>query len=144
MKRSSNVVWKGNGPKGAGAITTQSGAFKEQPYSVNTRFMAEDGKAGTNPEELIAAAHASCFSMALAFALTGAGHDPTEIHTSAVVDLQKLEAGWTLTGIALETQGKVAGITNEQFVELAEGAKKNCPISRALAATPITLSAKLL
>ncbi len=144
MKRSSNVVWKGNVPKGAGTITTQSGAFKDQPYSVNTRFMSEDGKAGTNPEELIAAAHASCFSMALAAALTGAGHEPSEIHTSAVVDLQKLEAGWTLTGIALETQGKVAGITNEQFVEFAEGAKKNCPISRALSATPMTLTAKLL
>jgi lipoyl-dependent peroxiredoxin len=144
MKRSSTVVWKGNGPKGVGAITTQSGAFKEQPYSVNTRFTAEDGKAGTNPEELIAAAHASCYSMALAFALTGAGHEPTEIHTSATVDLQKLDAGWTITGIALDTQGKVAGITKEQFNEFAEGAKKNCPVSRALSATPITLAAKLL
>ena len=77
LKRTSSVVWHGSGPKGSGTISTQSGAFKEQPYSLQTRFVSEDGKAGTNPEELLGAAHAACFTMALAFQLTNAGFEPT-------------------------------------------------------------------
>ncbi|MEJ7601989.1 MAG: OsmC family protein [Kofleriaceae bacterium] len=143
LKRSSTAVWHGNGPQGTGTITTLSGALQDQPYGFNTRFAAEDGKAGTNPEELIAAAHASCFTMALAFALTTAGHVPTTLETKAVVSMEKQDPGWTITAIALEVTGTVPDVDAAKFSELAEGAKKGCPISRALAAVPITLTAKL-
>jgi osmotically inducible protein OsmC len=144
FKRNSTAVWHGNGPKGSGTITTQSGAFNAQPYSVQTRFVSEDGRAGTNPEELIAAAHASCFTMALAFQLTNAGFEPTELKTFATVSVEKQEAGWTITAIHLGNEGKVPGITADKYNELAETAKKGCPISKALSATPISLTAKLL
>jgi osmotically inducible protein OsmC len=143
LKRTSTAVWHGKGPTGNGTISTLSGAFKEQPYSVNTRFTSEDGKAGTNPEELIAAAHASCFTMALSFQLTNANFDPTELKTVATVSMEKQEPGWTITNIHVDVQGKVPGVSAEQFQTLAENAKKGCPISRALAATNITMSAKL-
>ena len=143
LKRSSTAVWHGALTKGSGTISMQSGAFKDQPYSVNTRFQSEDGKAGTNPEELIAAAHAGCFTMALSAQLTNAGHDPTELRTNATVSIEKQEAGWTITGIHLELTGKVPGVTAEQFQTFAENAKKGCPVSRALSATPITMTAKL-
>jgi len=144
MIRTSTAVWRGNGPQGKGALTTQSGVFKDQPYSFQTRFASEDGKAGTNPEELIAAAHAGCFAMALAFALTEAGKPPEELRVAAKVDLVKAEAGWSIQRIALELEGKVPGIDGAKFQELAAKAKQNCPVSRALAATPITLAAKLV
>lgn len=143
LKRSSTAVWHGTGPKGSGTLTTLSGAIKDQPYSANTRFASEDGKAGTNPEELIAAAHAGCFTMALSFQLTNAGHEPTELKTSAVVSMDKQDIGWTITNIHLDVTGKVPGVTAEQFQALADNAKKGCPISRALSATPITMTAKL-
>jgi osmotically inducible protein OsmC len=143
LKRTSTAVWHGDGPKGTGSITTLSGALKDAPYGFNTRFAAEDGKAGTNPEELIAAAHASCFTMALAFQLTGAGKVPTELSTTATVSLEKDGPGWKISAIALALQGKVPGLTAAEFQEQAETAKKNCPISKALAAVPsITLTAK--
>jgi osmotically inducible protein OsmC len=144
LKRTSTAVWHGKGPTGNGHISTLSGAFKEQPYSVNSRFTAEDGRAGTNPEELIAAAHASCFTMATAFQLTNAGLDPTELRTVATVEMEKLDPGWTITKIHLDLQGAVPGVDAAKFNELAENAKKGCPISRALASVPISLSAKLL
>ncbi|HSN27367.1 MAG TPA: OsmC family protein [Kofleriaceae bacterium] len=143
LKRSSTAVWHGTGPKGSGSISMQSGAFKDQPYSANSRFQSEDGKAGTNPEELIAAAHAGCFTMALSFQLTNAGHEPTELRTDATVSIEKQDAGWTITGIHLDVSGKVPGVSAEQFQTLAENAKKGCPVSRALSATPITMTAKL-
>lgn len=143
MFRTSNVVWQGSGPEGQGRITTQSGAFKEQPYSTKMRFGSEDGKAGTNPEELIAAAHASCFSMALAFRLTNAGHPPEELKTEAKVELVKGDAGWSIPSIKLSVTGKVPGIDAAKFQELAADAKANCPISKILS-PPITLDAKLL
>ena len=144
MIRKSTAVWKGNGPEGTGALSMQSGAFKDQPYSAFARFQSEDGKAATNPEELIAAAHAGCYAMALSFGLTGAGHPPEQLTVTANVDLQKNDAGWTIVQITLDCEGKVPGIDAAKFQELAEGAKKGCPISRALAATPIALNAKLL
>jgi osmotically inducible protein OsmC len=144
LKRSSTAVWHGTGSKGSGTLSTLSGAFKDQPYSANARFQSEDGKAGTNPEELIAAAHAGCFTMALSFQLTHAGHEPTELKTEAVVSMEKQDIGWTLTNINLDVEGKVPGVTAEKFGELAEAAKKGCPISRAHAANNITMSAKLL
>ena len=117
---------------------------KAQPYSFQTRFGAEDGKAGTNPEELIAAAHAGCYSMALSFMLSGAGHVPTELVTSATVAIDKEGAGFVIKSIALDLQARVPGITEQQFLSLAEGAKKDCPVSKALAAVEITLKATLL
>jgi len=136
-------VWRGNGPNGTGALTTMSGAFKDQPFSAKMRFESDDGRAGTNPEELVAAAHAGCYAMALSFGLTKAGHEPTELRAIATVTMDKLDAGWTITGIHLDVTGKVAGLDAAKFGEAAEAAKKGCPISRALASVPITLSAKL-
>ncbi|MGN6110745.1 MAG: OsmC family protein [Kofleriaceae bacterium] len=144
LKRTSTAVWRGNGPKGTGTITTLSGALRDQPYGFNTRFASEDGKAGTNPEELIAAAHASCFTMALSFQLTNAGHEPTQLETLATVQMDKQDAGWTITGISLDVKGTVPGVDAAKFQELADAAKKGCPVSRALAAVPITMTAKLL
>ena len=144
LKRTSTAVWRGSVTKGTGSISTLSGAIKDTPYSVNSRFVSEDGKAGTNPEELIAAAHASCFTMALSAQLTNAGHEPTELSTVATVHMDKQDIGWTITAIHLDTHGKVPGVSADQFEKLADDAKKGCPISRALAAvSSITLSAKL-
>jgi osmotically inducible protein OsmC len=143
LKRTSTAVWQGNGPNGKGTLSTLSGALKDQPYSVNTRFQSEDGRAGTNPEELIAAAHAGCFTMALSFQLTNAGITPTELRTTATVSMEKQEPGWTITGIHLDVSGKVPGVSAEQFQNLADTAKKGCPVSRALSATPISMTAKL-
>jgi osmotically inducible protein OsmC len=144
MIRKSTAQWQGDGLHGKGTLTTQSGAFQSQPYSFQTRFQSEDGKAGTNPEELLAAAHAGCFAMALSFALTDAGHAPEELRVTAGVDIAKTDAGFTIKTIHLELEAKVAGIDGATLDKIADGAKKGCPLSKALAATPITLSAKLL
>ncbi len=144
MIRKSVAVWRGDGLHGKGALTTQSGVFENQPYSFQTRFQSEDGKAGTNPEELLAAAHAGCFAMATSFALTDAGHPPEELHVAAAVDLAKVEGGFAIATIALTLEARVQGIDFAKLSEIAEGAKKGCPLSKALAATPITLSVKLL
>ena len=144
MIRKSTARWQGDGLHGKGSLTTQSGAFKEQPYSFNTRFQSEDGKAGTNPEELLGAAHAGCFAMALSFALTDAGHPPQELNVTAGVDIVKGDGGFSIKNIHLELEGKVSGIDQATFEKIADGAKKGCPLSKALAATPITLSTKLL
>lgn len=143
LKRSSTAVWHGTGPKGNGTLSTLSGAMKDLPYSAKARFESEDGKAGTNPEELIAAAHAGCFTMALSFQLTNAGHEPTELRTEATVSMEKQDIGWTIVGIHLDLTGTVPGITAEQFQTFADAAKKGCPISRLLGAVPITMTAKL-
>jgi osmotically inducible protein OsmC len=142
LKRTSTAVWQGTGPKGTGSISTLSGALKDQPYGFSARFQSEDGKAGTNPEELIAAAHASCFTMATAFQITNAGHEPTKLETVATVTMEKQDVGWTIVGIHLDLTGSVPNITDAEFQTFAENAKKGCPISRALAAVPITLAAK--
>jgi lipoyl-dependent peroxiredoxin len=143
LKRTSTAVWRGTGPKGSGTLSTLSGALANQPYSAAMRFTSEDGKAGTNPEELIAAAHAGCFTMATSFQITNAGKEPTELTTVATVSMEKQDIGFTITGIHLDLTGTVPGITAEEFQTFAETAKKGCPISRALAAVPITMSAKL-
>jgi len=144
MVRKSTAVWKGSGMEGTGVLTTQSGVLHDQPYSFNTRFKSEDGKAGTNPEELVAAAHAGCYAMALSFALTNSGHAPQELRVSAGVDVQRGDAGFSIVGIALDLEARVSGLDAAKFAELADDAKKNCPISKALAAVPITLTKKLL
>ena len=143
LKRTATAVWKGTGLEGKGTLETLSGAFHGTPYSFHTRFAAEDGKAGTNPEELIAAAHAGCFAMALSFRLAGAGHPPDELKVVATVKMDKEEAGWSITGIHLDLTARVPGITPQAFAEAAQAAKAGCPISRALAAVPITLDARL-
>jgi lipoyl-dependent peroxiredoxin len=142
MKRKAEAVWRGPGKEGKGVVSTGSGAMQEHPYSAFTRFESEDGRAGTNPEELIAAAHAGCFSMALAFQLTGAGHPPKELATEAVLDMQQGDGGWTIRAIHLTVRGSVDGISADQFQELAEKAKAGCPVSRVLNAE-ITMDATL-
>lgn len=143
MKRTSTAVWQGDGPTGKGRLSTQSGVFDQQPYSFSTRFKNEDGKEGTNPEELIGAAHAGCFSMALAFLLGEAGHAPEELRTEAAVEVRQVDGGFAITGISLNLQARVPGIDPAKFQELANAAKENCPVSKALASTPISLSAEL-
>src|SRR5271169_5971042 len=101
MIRKSTAVWQGDGLHGTGALTTQSGTFHDQPYSFKTRFQSEDGKAGTNPEELLGAAHAGCFAMALSFALSEAGHAPDELQVTAGVELAKSDSGFAIKTIAL-------------------------------------------
>jgi lipoyl-dependent peroxiredoxin len=144
MIRKSTAVWHGNGLQGTGALTTQSGAFKDQPYSYKTRFENEDGKAGTNPEELLGAAHAGCYAMALSFLLSRAGHTPDELRVTASVDLVKVENGFAIQSVALDLEARVPGLDAEAFRALAERAKVDCPVSKALSATPVTLNAKLL
>jgi osmotically inducible protein OsmC len=143
MKRKAQAVWRGAGTDGTGSITTDSGAMNDQPYSTRTRFEDESGKAGTNPDELLAAAHASCFSMALAYQLSGAGHPPGQVNTEAVLDMKKGDAGWSITGSHLTVSATVPGVTAEQFLEFANKAKEGCPVSRALG-VPITLDARLV
>ena len=141
IKRTAEAVWKGGGLDGKGTLTTQSGTLSNTPYSAGMRF-GEDK--GTNPEELIGAAHAGCFSMALAFGLGGSGHKPDELRTSAVVTIEKEGAGWTVKSSALTLKAKIPGISEADFKKAAEAAKAGCPISRVLAGATITLDAQLV
>jgi lipoyl-dependent peroxiredoxin len=138
--RTSEAEWQGDLKSGKGTMKLGSGAFEGQ-YSFNSRFA--DG-VGTNPEELIAAAHAGCFSMALSAALTEKGHPPTKIHTSAKVFFGPVPGGIALSKVELTTEGSVPGIDAATFEEIAKGAKENCPISKALAALEITLTTKFV
>jgi osmotically inducible protein OsmC len=138
--REGTAEWQGDLPSGAGTVTVASGLF-DGKYSFKTRFEDEPG---TNPEELIGAAHAACFSMALSNILAEAGHTPTSVKTAAKVHLRMLDAGPTITRIDLTTVGAVPGIDQAQFSEYAGQAKAGCPISRALAGVEeITLEATL-
>jgi lipoyl-dependent peroxiredoxin len=137
--RTARAVWEGSLREGKGTMALGSGAF-EGPYSFQSRF--EEGT-GTNPEELIGAAHAGCFSMALSGALGRAGFTPERISTTATVKLGQTDGGFKISRIELETEASVPGIDDAQFQEIAEGAKQNCPVSQALAATEITLKAIL-
>jgi osmotically inducible protein OsmC len=140
MQRKASAVWNGTLKEGKGTISTASGVLKNSPYSFHTRF--EDGQ-GTNPEELIAAAHAGCYSMALGNVLSTAKLPPDSIETTAEVTLEKTEAGPTVTKIHLTTRAKVPGAGKEAFDAAANDAKVNCPISRLLKAAEITLDAQL-
>jgi osmotically inducible protein OsmC len=142
MKREATAVWHGGGKTGKGTLTTKSGALTDQPYSAAMRFESEDGRAGTNPEELIAAAHAGCFAMALSFRLEGAGFPADELRTQAIVTIEKDDGGWTIRSVDLNLQGTVPGISADQFQQLADAAKATCPVSRVLSA-PIRLNARL-
>lgn len=138
-KRSAEAEWNGDLKQGQGSIKTKAGS---QPYSFSSRF--ENGT-GSNPEELIGAAHAGCFSMALAHDLAQAGFKPHRIHTKAEVHIEKVGDGFEITRIDLDTEGDVPGLDEQKFQSHAEHAKKNCPVSKALASVrTITLHAKLL
>lgn len=140
MKRKASAVWNGGLKAGKGAISTDSGALANTQYSFGTRF--ENG-IGTNPEELIAAAHAGCFSMALSAQLEGAGLTADSINTTATVVMEKTDAGFTITNVHLDVKAKVPGATQQQFDTAAGSAKAGCPISRVLRAE-ITMDAQLV
>jgi osmotically inducible protein OsmC len=139
MKRSASAVWNGGLKDGKGTISTQSGVLANTQYSFGTRF--EEGN-GTNPEELIAAAHAGCFSMALSAQLNNAGQTAESIETEATVTLEKTDAGFTITAVHLKVRAKVPGATPPDFQKAAEAAKTGCPISRLLKAE-ITMETRL-
>jgi osmotically inducible protein OsmC len=139
MIRKAKAVWRGTGRDGDGDLTSDSGILAETPYSFRTRF---ENEKGTNPEELIAAAHAGCFTMALAFQLQGAGYTPTELATEAAVSLDPDGAGFKITKSTLTLSAEVPGLDRETFDRLASEAEKNCPVSRVLNAE-ITLNATL-
>lgn len=138
--RNASAVWEGNLVAGKGSMKLGSGAYEGQ-YSFSSRF--ENGK-GTNPEELIGAAHAGCFSMAFAHGLSEAGFVPTNVATTAKVHLDKVATGFKIVLIELNCEAKVPGIDEAKFLQIAEGSKTGCPVSQALAATAIKLNAKLL
>jgi lipoyl-dependent peroxiredoxin len=139
MKRSASAVWKGGLRDGKGTISSDSGVLSDTQYSFATRF--EQGK-GTNPEELIAAAHAGCFAMALSNELGQAGLTPERIRTTAAVTLEKTEAGFTITAVHLDVSAKVPGATQQAFEKAANSAKSGCPVSKVLRAQ-ITMAARL-
>ncbi len=138
MIRKVNAIWKGDGADGNGVLTAQSGALNNMPYSFKTRFKNDDGKLGTNPEEMIAAALAGCFNMKLSFVLNESNYHPEELNTDALLTFEEGK----ITLIELNLQAKVPGISNETFQQLAEEAKNECPISGVLNCD-ITLSSSL-
>jgi lipoyl-dependent peroxiredoxin len=140
VTRTAQASWQGTVPDGGGRIGLGSGAY-EGPFSLRARI--EDVERATNPEELIAAAEAGCFTMSLANLLGEAGHPPQELHTTAHVRLEQLEQGFTITRIDLSAVGEVAGVDAATFARLAEQAKATCPVSRALAGTELALDARL-
>ncbi len=135
-----SATWTGNLKEGKGSMKTGSGAL-DGPFSFATRF---EGKPGTNPEELLGAAHAGCFSMAFSHGASQAGHTPRRVQTSAKVYLEKVEGGFAITHIQLAMEADIPGITEPEFRRLAEEAKKGCPVSKALAGVKIELEAKLV
>jgi osmotically inducible protein OsmC len=140
MIRKAKAVWRGTGRDGDGDLSTDSGVLAQTPYSYRTRFENEEG---TNPEELIAAAHAGCFTMALAFQLQTAGYTPTELTTEAAVSLEPEGQGFAIKRSALTLRASVPMLDEATFKQLAEAAEKNCPVSKVLRAE-ITLDAKLV
>ena len=139
MQRKASAEWKGSLKEGSGAVSSSSGVFSKTPFSFGTRF---GDQPGTNPEELIAAAHAGCFSMALSAQLGNAGLTPDSIKTNATLTMEKLDSGWTITAIHLDVAGKVPKADKAAFEKAAEAAKAGCPVSKVLNAK-ITMSAKL-
>jgi osmotically inducible protein OsmC len=139
MQRKANARWQGTAKDGTGSLSTQSGTLSDVPYTFKARF--GDGK-GTNPEELIAAAHAGCFTMALAFALNNQNFTAEAIETEAQLTMDQVSGAWTITAVHLLTRARVPGIDAAKFGEIAAAAKANCPVSKVLNAT-ITLDAAL-
>jgi lipoyl-dependent peroxiredoxin len=142
IEKNASVLWEGPGKTGKGKISTETGALKDYPYGFGSRF--EDDRAGSNPEEILGAAHAACFTMAFAFACEKAGFPTSAIDTKANVRLAKQGDGFIINRIALTLDAWVPNIEEAKFQELAQGAKANCPLSKALASVPeITLKATL-
>ena len=139
MKQTGSAIWRGDLKTGVGALSTHSGALHETAYGFAMRF---EGAKGTNPEELIAAAHAGCFTMALTANLGKAGFTPKRLATSATVTLEQVAGNWTITTVHLENEAWVPGLTAEKFQQIADDTKVNCPVSRVLRAQ-ISLHAKL-
>jgi len=139
MQRKASAVWKGGLKDGKGTVSSASGVLSNTPYSFTTRF---ENTPGTNPEELIAAAHAACFSMALSAQLAGANLTPESIGTAATLTMEKLDAGWAITAVHLDVVAKVPGASAEAFSTAAQNAKAGCPVSKVLNAK-ITMDAKL-
>lgn len=139
MQRKASAEWKGSLKEGSGSVSASSGVFSKTPFSFGTRF---GDQPGTNPEELIAAAHAGCFSMALSAQLGNAGLTPDSIKTNATLTMEKLDSGWTITAIHLDVAGKVPKADAAAFQKAADAAKAGCPVSKVLNAK-ITMSAKL-
>jgi lipoyl-dependent peroxiredoxin len=139
MERKASAVWKGGLKDGKGAVSSASGVLSNTPYSFATRF---ENASGTNPEELIAAAHAACFSMALSVQLGTANLTPESINTAATLTMEKLDSGWTITAVHLDVVAKVPGASAEAFNTAAQNAKAGCPVSKVLNAK-ITMDAKL-
>jgi len=141
-EKKASVHWEGAGKEGRGQVSTETGALKAYPYGASSRF--GDDRKGTNPEEIVGAAHAACFTMAFAFACEKAGVPTQSIDTTAAVRLSKEGEGFTIDRIALTLEASISGIDEAKFQQLAEDAKKNCPLSKALASVPeITLQATL-
>ncbi|RFC62147.1 OsmC family peroxiredoxin [Fulvimarina endophytica] len=143
MKRHATAIWKGALADGTGHITTQSGALSDHGYSFKSRFEDESGKAGTNPEELIAAAHAGCFAMQLSHMLAESGSPAEELDAKAVVDVQQVEGGFAIKTSTITLKARVPGIDEAKFQEIAKKAKEGCPVSKALAGVDIKLDATL-
>ena len=140
--RSASAHWSGSLSDGSGAISTESTALSEKPYSFSSRF-EEDGEAGTNPEELLGAAHAGCFTMAVSHELAQAGHPPSRAETVARVHFQKASGGFEIPRIDLVLTAVVPGISDDAFQRIAQSAKENCPLSKVLRTAEITLDATL-
>lgn len=140
IRRKGESVWTGGGKDGKGMLSTESGAVSNLSYSTSKRFGDEKG---TNPEELLAIAHAGCFNMALAFGLGGKGKTPEELRTTAVVSMEQEGSGYTIKTIALTLRGRVPGMSAEEFRKAAEEAKAGCPVSRLFKGAEITLDAQL-
>lgn len=143
IEKTASVHWEGGGKKGVGKISTQTNSLKDYPYGFASRF--EDDRRGTNPEEILGAAHAACFTMAFSFAADAAGYATTSVDTKAAVRLTPADGGFVIDRIVLTMQAMIPGIDDAKFQEIAAGAKANCPVSKALAGVAeITMTATLL
>ncbi len=144
MKRHATAIWQGALADGKGTLDTQSGALQSSPYSFKARFQDESGKSGTNPEELLAAAHAGCFAMQLSHLLAENGTPAEKLEARAVVTVQEASGGgFEITKSAISLEGHVPGVQEETFIRIAREAKETCPVSKALGAIEVTLDAKL-
>lgn len=144
LKRKGSAEWRGSGLEGSGKLNTPSGLLSDTAYTLGNRFENESGAEGSNPEELIAAAHAGCFCMALSFQVVGAGFNPTRLATEAIINMKQEGYDWSFASIELILEAEIDGIDEQKFIEIATIAKQNCPVSMALSAVPIHLNARLV
>lgn len=140
MKRKANAIWKGSGKEGSGVLNGPSGVLNETPFSFKARFENENGKAGTNPEELIAAAHAGCYSMQLSFMLNANSFTADTLDVDAIIEMEEKDGGFAFKHIQLNLDAKVPKISEEEFKQIAQKAKDICPVSKALSSVTIDLN----